>query len=129
MASRLEHVFVSVGCDGLCFVCVLVRRGAITGTLDPVRNLTGLTRLVLNQNNIGGTFVRTAFGIAALGAVLACGWQLCGVSRQCGREISRGDGRGVDVGSVFGSTAACCVQDDMCLIAFRVPVRCLFRVL
>ncbi len=68
----LRARFVCVCRDGLCFVCVLVRRGAITGTLDPVRNLTGLTVLVLNQNSIGGTFVRTAFGIAALGAVLAC---------------------------------------------------------
>jgi hypothetical protein len=52
--------YVSVCCDGLCFVCVLVRRWAITGTLDPVRNLTGLTVLSLYQNRIGGTFVRTA---------------------------------------------------------------------
>jgi hypothetical protein len=60
MACRLEHVFVNVCCDGLCFVCALVRRGAIAGTLDPVRNLNGLTRLDLSQNSIGGTFVRTA---------------------------------------------------------------------
>ena len=52
-------------------VLVLVRRWAFTGTLDPVRNLTGLNMLNLDRNYVCGTFVRTAFGIAALGAVLA----------------------------------------------------------
>jgi hypothetical protein len=80
---------VSVGCYGLCFVCVLVRRWAITGTLDPVRNLTGLTRLYLYQNRIGGTFVRTADGIAAVVVALACGWQWCEAARQPRREIYR----------------------------------------
>jgi hypothetical protein len=56
----------------LCFVCAFVRRWAITGTLDPVRNLTGLTVLYLNQNSIGGMFVRTVDGIAAVLFVLAC---------------------------------------------------------
>ncbi len=56
----------------MCFVCVLVRRWAIAGTLDPLRYLTGLTVLNLRTNSIGGMFVRTAVGIAALGAVLAC---------------------------------------------------------
>ncbi len=51
--------YVSAGCDGLCFVCVLVRRWEITGTLDPVRNLTRLTLLALYQNSIGGMFDRT----------------------------------------------------------------------
>ena len=63
---------MSVGCDGLCFVCVLVRRWAITGTLDPVRNLTGLTVLSLYLNSIGGMFVRTVVGIAAVLDALAC---------------------------------------------------------
>jgi hypothetical protein len=80
---------VSVGCDGLCFVCAFVRRWAITGTLDPVRNLTRLTRLDLYQNSIGGMFVRTAVGIAAVVVVLACGWQWCGATRQHRRELSR----------------------------------------
>ena len=66
-------------CDGLCCVCVLVRRGAMTGTLDPVRNLTGLTVLSLYLNSIGGMSVRTAVGMVV---VLECGWQWDGVSRQ-----------------------------------------------
>ncbi len=75
-----EHVvesagFVRVCCDGLCLVCVLVRRWAIPGTLDPVRSLTGLTKLVLHQNSIGGMFVRTAVGIAAVLVALGCGLQ------------------------------------------------------
>jgi hypothetical protein len=65
-------VFVSVCCDGLCCDCVWVRRCAITGTLDPVRNLTGLTSLSLFQNSIGGMFVRTVVGIAAVVVALAC---------------------------------------------------------
>ncbi len=81
-------MFVSVCCDGLCFVCVLVRRWAIAGTLDPVRNLTGLTLLYLSQNSIGGMFVRKAAGFAAAVVVaLACGWQWCGAARQHRREI------------------------------------------
>ncbi len=42
----------------------------MTGTLDPVRSLTGLTKLVLHQNSIGGMFVRTAVGIAAVDVVM-----------------------------------------------------------
>ena len=82
-------MFVSVGCDGLCFVCAFVWRWAITGTLDPVRNLTGLTELYLSQNSIGGMFVRKAVGIAAVVVALACGWQWCGAARQQRLEILR----------------------------------------
>ncbi len=82
-------MFVSVCCDGLCFVCVLVRRWAITGTLDPLRNLTGLNQLDLYQNSIGGMFVRTVVGIADVVVALACGWQWCGAARQHTRDISR----------------------------------------
>ncbi len=53
-------------------VVVLVRCWAITGTLDPVRNLTGLTVLYLFQNSIGGMFVRTADGTLGLVVVSAC---------------------------------------------------------
>ena len=67
-------------CDGLCCVCVLVRRGAITGTLDPLRSLTGLTVLSLYSNSIGGMSVRTAVGMVVV--VLEYGWQWDGVSRQ-----------------------------------------------
>ena len=67
-------------CDGLCCVCVLVRRGAITGTLDPVRNLTGLTELDVSTNSIGGMSVRTAVGMVVV--VLECGWQGGWISRQ-----------------------------------------------
>ncbi len=49
---------------------MLVRRGAITGTLDPVRNLTGLTTLYLDINSIGGMSVRAAVGMVL--AVLEC---------------------------------------------------------
>ncbi len=78
---------MSVCCDGLCFDCVLVRCWAITGTLDPVRNLAGLTVLYLSQNSIGGMFVRTVVDFAAV--VLGWGWYWCWVSRQCRREVSR----------------------------------------
>ncbi len=54
----------------LC-VCVAL---AITGTLDPVRNLTGLTVLHLRSNSIGGMFVRTVVGIAAVVVALASVW-------------------------------------------------------
>ena len=53
---------------------MLVRRWSITGTLDPVRNLTGLNQLILNQNSIGGMFVRTVVGIAAVVVALASVW-------------------------------------------------------
>jgi hypothetical protein len=72
-----------------CVVFVLVRRWAITGTLDPVRNLTGLTRLYLSQNSIGGMFGRTFVGIAAVVVALACGWQWRGAARQHRRDILR----------------------------------------
>ncbi len=36
---------------------LLVRRWAVTGTLDPVRSLTGLTVLDLSSNSIGGMCV------------------------------------------------------------------------
>ena len=72
-----------------CVVCVLVWRWAITGTLDPVRNLTGLNKLDLDQNSIGGMIVRTVVGIAAVVVALACGWQWCGATRQHRCEISR----------------------------------------
>ncbi len=42
------------------FGCVL---WAITGTLDPVRNLTGLIYLNLYSNHIGGMFVLFAVGM------------------------------------------------------------------
>ncbi len=35
----------------------LMLRWGFTGTLDPVRNLTGLTALFLDSNNIGGTSI------------------------------------------------------------------------
>jgi hypothetical protein len=57
-----------------CVLHVLVRRWAITGTLDPVRDLTWLTTLYLSQNSIGGMFVRTTVGIAVVVVVFACGW-------------------------------------------------------
>jgi hypothetical protein len=53
----------------MCFVCALVRRLAITGTLDPVRNSTVLTLLSLSQNSIGGTFVRTIWSCGGGGCV------------------------------------------------------------
>jgi hypothetical protein len=49
--------------------CVL---WAITGTLDPVRNLTRLANLNLYSNNIGGMFVLFAFGMMVV-VVLECG--------------------------------------------------------
>ncbi len=49
----------------VCCVCVLARRWALTGTLDPVRNLTGLTRLSVYSNRIGGMFLRTSILMAA----------------------------------------------------------------
>ncbi len=64
--------FVSVCRYGLCCVCAGGRLWAITGTLDPVRNLTGLTSLGLFSNSIGGTFVLKADGIVAVVVVLAC---------------------------------------------------------
>ncbi len=82
-------MFVSVCCDGLCFVCALVRRWAITGTLDAVRNLTGLTVLSLFQNIIGGMFVCITDGIGAVVVVLSCGRQWCVVSRLHRLEILR----------------------------------------
>ncbi len=53
-------MLLSVGCDEFCFVWVLMRRWAMAGTLDPVRNLTGLTVLSLYSNSIGGMSVRTS---------------------------------------------------------------------
>ncbi len=47
---------------------------AITGTLDPLRNLTGLTWLTLSLNSIGGMFVRMVVGIAAVVVALASVW-------------------------------------------------------
>jgi hypothetical protein len=41
-------------------IVMCLRRWTITGTLDPVRNLTGLTFLNLLSNRIGGMSVRTA---------------------------------------------------------------------
>jgi hypothetical protein len=70
-------------------VIALVRRWAITGSLDPVRNLTGLNTLYLSRNSIGGMFVLSAVGVAALGVALACGWQWYGAARQHRCEISR----------------------------------------
>jgi hypothetical protein len=57
------------------FFCV----GAVlntTGTLDPVRNLTGLTYLVLYSNSIGGMSVRTAVGMVVVVLAFGCqrGW-------------------------------------------------------
>ncbi len=69
-----RHVFVSICFDVLCFDCVLVRRLEMTGTLDPVRNLTGLATLVLSQNSIGGMFVRTAVGTNCGASGCVCVW-------------------------------------------------------
>ena len=80
---------MSVCCDGLCCVCAFVRHWAITGTLDPVRNLTGLTRLYLGLNSIGGMFVRAAVGIAAVlvafGVWMAVAW---GITATQTRDIA-----------------------------------------
>jgi hypothetical protein len=47
-------------CDmRFCFL-VLVLRCSITGTLDPLRNLTRLVDVRLSTNSIGGMFMRTA---------------------------------------------------------------------
>jgi hypothetical protein len=43
----------------VCVCCVLVRRYKITGTLDPVRNLTGLTYLDVSTNALIGEFIQT----------------------------------------------------------------------
>jgi hypothetical protein len=72
IASRSQWAFKSVLCDELCCVCVLVRCWRITGTLDPVRNLTGLTELYLSLNSIGGMSVQTAVGMWMV-VVLKCG--------------------------------------------------------
>ncbi len=54
-----------------------MRRWAIAGTLDPVRSLTGLYKLYLSLNSIGGMFVRTVVGTAAVVVAMGCGWQWC----------------------------------------------------
>ncbi len=57
-------------------VCVGSAFGAITGTLDPVRNLTGLTEMYFSKNSIGGMFVRAAVEIVAVvfGVWMALVW-------------------------------------------------------
>lgn len=45
-----------------------MRHHGITGTLDPVRHLTGLSKLNLGFNGIGGA----SFSLAAVGIVLVC---------------------------------------------------------
>ncbi len=47
---------------------------AITGTLDPLRNLTGLTYLDLTSNRIGGMSVRTAVAMVVVVLEYGCWW-------------------------------------------------------
>jgi hypothetical protein len=60
-AQRLDHgqhMIILISAE-LCCLGVLARRWAITGTLDPVRGLTGLTELSLSTNALIGRFMQT----------------------------------------------------------------------
>ncbi len=50
-------------------IVMCLRRWTITGTLDPVRNLTGLTFLNLLSNRIGGMCIFVAVGRGCVGCV------------------------------------------------------------
>ncbi len=63
---------VEVGPDGNCKHVKLC--GAIAGTLDPLRNLTGLTELLLSTNSIGGMLIFVAVGMLVVVSDL---WWLC----------------------------------------------------
>ncbi len=56
-------VWWRVCADRVGGIVMCLRRCTITGTLDPVCNLTGLTFLNLLSNRIGGMSARTAVGV------------------------------------------------------------------
>ncbi len=96
-------------CDFLSGVFEFVRLWLITGFLDPVRKLTGLTVLELGANSFGGMCVRAAVYICGgVGVLMSVGWdftalhtrdmalQNC-IELRC-NEYGHGDaGHGVDV--------------------------------
>jgi hypothetical protein len=89
-----------------------------------VRNLIGLIRLYLDQNSIGGMFVRTAVGIAAVLVALGCGWQLCGAARQHRCEIFRLRITSHGMLVLFGLSRGR-PRCRLCFIVFSFPGSCL----
>jgi hypothetical protein len=84
----------------------------IAGSLDPVRHLTGLTKLNLGFNGIGGASFLAAVAIVVVGVGVWCGCQREGVYATHTRDIvfenhiagsrcadGRGDGHDVAVRS------------------------------
>jgi hypothetical protein len=84
MAARSRQASDNKVCVALCRVVLclgigeLVRRWAFTGTLDPVRGLTGLTTLDVATNSIGGMSVRRAVAVGGcrVGALHRVRWDM-----------------------------------------------------
>ncbi len=107
----------------------LMLRCTITGTLEPLRNLTCLTFLDVQSNNLGGMLIFEAVWVLVV--VLKCGcqrgwgwgWGITATRTHAVAWENRiawsccadgcGDSRGVDVGAACAAMGECCFHQDM----------------